>query len=223
MTRDAATILRSATTVLLDFDGPVTPLMPPPVNMETANACREALLRNGVALPEKIATTSDHPTVLHWAWKHAPTAMADVERACAAVETRAARTCVPTPGAHQLLAALHTAGVPVIVVSNNAAGAIREYLARHGLTGYVHDVVGRAPGRPDLMKPHPYPVHEALRAAGTQPDHAVLIGDTLSDVGAAKAAGVRVIGYARTPAHVDELRDAGADAITTDMDLFVPA
>lgn len=223
MTGDAATVLRSAAALLLDFDGPVTRLMPPPVNMETANACREALVRNGVSLPGDIATTSDHPTVLHWTMEHAPSAMADVERACAAVETTAARACVPTPGAHRLLAMLRTAGVPVVIVSNNAAGAIREYLGRHGLTGHVHDVVGRSPGRPDLMKPHPSPVHEALRAAGAQPDQAVMIGDTLSDVGAAQAAGVRVIGYARTPARADRLRDAGADAIITDMDLLVPA
>jgi phosphoglycolate phosphatase len=112
-----------------------------------------------------------------------------------------------------LLAALHVAGTPVVIVSNNAAEPIRTYLERHGLAPYVRDVVGRPHLRPDLMKPDPHTVQRALSIAGTSARSAVLIGDSVSDIEVAKAAGVRSIGYAKTRQRGVELREAGADAV----------
>ncbi len=40
---DAARLLGDSAAVLLDFDGPVTPLMPAPANMYAADAARRAL------------------------------------------------------------------------------------------------------------------------------------------------------------------------------------
>jgi phosphoglycolate phosphatase len=214
---DAAQLIEDSAAVLLDFDGPVTPLMPAPANMHAADAARQALIVHGVAVPDEIATTSDHLAVIRWTGMHAPEALANVETAGTAAETDSARSCTPTPGAHALLAALHDAGTPVVIVSNNAAEPIRVYLERHGLTAYVRDVVGRPYLRPDLMKPEPHTVRRALAIAGIDAQSAVLIGDSVSDIEVARAAGVRSIGYAKTQQRGAELRAAGADVVTGSM------
>lgn len=220
---DATTILGESAVVLLDFDGPVTLLMPAPMNRETADACRSAMRDSGNVLPEEIATTSNHLAVIRWAGEHAPSALADVEAAAVAAEVAAAHTCIPTQGAHEMLMGLYEVGVPVVIVSNNAADAIDVYLHKHDMAQYVHTVIGRPAGRPDLMKPDPHSVLRALEAVNADASSAVMIGDSVSDIEVALKTGVRTIGYAKTPIRGEELRHAHADAITPDMGTLVPA
>jgi phosphoglycolate phosphatase len=210
---DATVVLGSARALLLDFDGPVTPLMPAPANMHAADAGRAALAVHGIDASE-IRATSDHLAVIRWAGAHAPEALPDVEAACQAAEVEAARSCAPTPGAHELLRALDAQDVPVVIVTNNAADSARTYLERWDLTRYVRDVVGRPDRRPDLMKPHPHTIELALQITTTEPADTVLIGDSVSDIEVARAAGVRSIGYAKNPQRGAELREARAHAIT---------
>ncbi|WP_369780316.1 HAD hydrolase-like protein [Streptomyces sp. R33] len=63
--------------------------------------------------------------------------------------------------------------------------------------GTVDAVVGRPVLRPDLMKPVPYPLLAVAGTLGIEPAALVLIGDSTTDVEAARAAGVRSIGFAR--------------------------
>ena len=49
-----------------------------------------------------------------------------------------------------------------MIVSNNAEPAIEAFLDHHDLRSLVHTVIGRVPGRPELMKPHPDSVLRAL-------------------------------------------------------------
>jgi len=217
---DARALLMSARAVLLDFDGPITPLMPAPLNIHAADSARAALARHGIDV-EQVRATSDHLAVIRWTGTDAPEALADVEEACTAAELIAARTCQPTPGAHDLVAALDAAGVAVVIVTNNAASAARSYLERWNLTRHVRDVVGRPAQHPDLMKPNPHTVEIALHIAEAHPYDAVLIGDSVSDVHAAHAAGTRVIGYAKNPRRGRELAAADADALTTTMAALV--
>ncbi|MFI2365666.1 HAD family hydrolase [Promicromonospora sp. NPDC019610] len=219
---DAAELLSVSSVVLLDFDGPVTPLMPAPANMRATDAARQALTAHGTTLPDDIAATSDHLAVIRWAGKHAPDALEDVDAACTAAEVESARTCIPTPGAHTLLAALHEAQVWVVIVSNNAEPAIYAYIRRHKLGKYLYEVVGRPPRRPDLMKPHPYMVERALGMARARAQDAVLIGDSVSDIEVARATGIRSIGYAKTQERGAELRAAGADALVHSMATLAP-
>lgn len=198
--------------VLLDFDGPVTPLMPAPLNMQTADAARAALARHGID-PEGIRTTSDHLAIVRWTGEHAHEALPDVEAAVTEAEVEAAGVSRPTAGAHELITALDEAGVPVVIVTNNAASAARTYLDRFDLLGHVRAVVGRPKHRPDLMKPNTHMVEEALRIADVDPSEAVLIGDSVSDVTVSHAAGLRVIGYAKNPKRGQELEGANADAL----------
>ena len=98
------------------------------------------------------------------------------------------------------MVAARQAGLAVAVVSNNSAGAVTAYLTAHRLAGYVSPVVGRAYAEPDRMKPNPEPILQAARALGVRAVDAVLVGDSLSDIVGAHAAGVRSIGYANRPA-----------------------
>lgn len=133
----------------------------------------------------------------------------------------------PAPGAHALLVALHAAGTPVVIVSNNAAEPIRVHLEHYGLAACVCDVVGRPVTRPDLMKPHPHTVRRAMERAmeiaGIGSQDAVLIGDSVSDIEVARAAGVRSIGYAKTQQRGAELSEAGADVVVDSMTCLVQA
>ena len=161
--------------------------------------------------------------MIRWAGAHAHEALADVEAACDAAEVNAARICTPTSGAHDFLEALHGNGIPVVIVTNNAAGAVRGYLERWNLVNHVRDIVGRPELRPDLMKPNPYTINQALDILGMEPESAVLVGDSVSDIAVARKVGVRSIGYAKTRQRGMELDEAGADAITGNInDLVTP-
>ncbi len=210
---DARSLLWSARAVLLDFDGPVTPLMPAPLNMQAADVARTALARHGID-PAELRETSDHLAIIRWTGSHAPDALPDVEEACIEAEVEAARTSQPTPGANELIAALHEVGVPVVIVTNNAADAARTYLDRFDLTGHVREIVGRPACRPDLMKPNTHMVQEALRIGRVSAAEAVLLGDSVSDVEVAHASGALSLGYAKNPRRGRELADARADALT---------
>ncbi|MFG3557248.1 HAD family hydrolase [Micromonospora sp. NPDC047557] len=85
------------------------------------------------------------------------------------------------------------------------------------MTTHVARVVGRAYAEPSRMKPNPAPILDAAASLRTAPALCVLVGDSLSDVEGAKAAGVRVIGYANKPAKEAEFEAAGADVVVTSM------
>jgi HAD superfamily hydrolase (TIGR01509 family) len=79
--------------------------------------------------------------------------------------------------------------MPVAVVSNNSAVAIEAYLTAYDLAANVTPIIGRAYADPKRMKPDPTPVLDAALALGAVPESCVLVGDSLSNIEAARAAG----------------------------------
>ena len=65
----------------------------------------------------------------------------------------------------------------------------------------------------EQSKPSPEIVQKALEAAGVEPGRAVMVGDTVYDIRAANAAGVRCIGLMCGGIGEQELLDAGATAV----------
>jgi len=65
------------------------------------------------------------------------------------------------------------------------------------------------------MKPNPAPILAAARVLNAAPSDCVLVGDSLSDIDGARAAGVRVVGFANYPWKVSVF--SGADAVITSM------
>jgi phosphoglycolate phosphatase len=78
-------------------------------------------------------------------------------------------------------------------------------------------IEARDPSHVERMKPSPYLVQRAGEALSLPLSECVLIGDQVSDVAAAKAAGARSIGYANKPGKAEDLANAGADAVIDDM------
>ncbi|GID95218.1 hydrolase [Amorphoplanes digitatis] len=201
---------------MLDFDGPVCSVF---AGLPAARVAAElvGLLRaERVDLPSDVAAESDPLAVIRWTGYHCDSALtAAVEDALTALELRAVASAVPTPYGHDVIRSGRGVGLAVAIVSNNSGRAVSAYLAAHGLADQVVRVVGRLYARPELMKPEPGMVLDAVRAVGGEPRACVLVGDSMSDIVAARAAGARVVGYANRPSKVVPF--AVADALITTM------
>ncbi|WP_330476029.1 HAD family hydrolase [Terrabacter sp. C0L_2] len=215
MSHNAVRLVQRAHAVLLDFDGPVTILMSPPANARAADMARVPLA--GLDAPPDVAATTDHLAVLRWTGANAPDRLTEVEQACIDAEIEAARVSDPTRGALDFLEACKHSDKPVVIVSNNAAGAVLTFLNRYDATSLVRGIVGREPRRPDLLKPHPSLVLAALDLVQVAAVDAVLIGDSVTDIEVAQVTGARAIGYAKSALRGRELTAAGADAVVSEM------
>jgi phosphoglycolate phosphatase len=212
-----AELVSSTGPILLDFDGPVTRLLPPPANAEIAQLVRQPLLDAGIVLPASITQTTDHIAILRFAGTVGGEPQARVEGLSVAAEVGAARRSDPTPGVVETLQAARQAHRPVALVSNNHRDALETFLTSHALLDYVHSVFGRVDGAPELMKPDPHVLKVATRVMHVNPDDCLLIGDSVSDVEAGRAAGIKVLGFAKSAQRAVELQAAGAQGIVTDM------
>lgn len=168
--------------VLLDFDGPVADLFQSGNTSRIAAEVRVPVAATGVGIPDEIASTREHLLVLEFAEAHVPGALAAAEEKAVAGEIEAARVAPITAGVAEFLEACAMTGVPVAIVSNNAAEAIEVFLDRFGLSDRVAVICGRPFARPGLMKPHPALVEQALRALGKEAGQCVMIGDSVTDI-----------------------------------------
>lgn len=122
-----------------------------------------------------------------------------------------AARAVPTPGARDALDWLVAHDVAPIAVTTRTVESARRVLEATGLLAAFVDLYGR-----DLVsepKPSPQIVELALSQHHLLPSHAVMVGDTTADVGAARGADVTVFGVLGGIGTEQELRDAGADFI----------
>ena len=135
----------------------------------------------------------------------------------------AANICVgsrPYPGIEAAMDALGADGCRLAVCTNKPQGLSEALIAALGWTDRFAAIVG-ADSVAD-KKPHPGHVWAAIERAGGARDDCAYVGDSITDVDAAKAAGVPVIavsfGFPDRPAdtlgadividHYDELLDA---------------
>lgn len=202
MNDEARALIEKCEALLLDFDGPMTKLLPTPKNAELAEAARRPLLAAARELPEDVATTTDHLKVFRWTGEHAPDQLGAVEAVIIVGEVEAAKVSEPTDG---LIELLRRHGHKTVVVTNNAPEAAHTFLDHLGQVAKPVRVCGRPPRHPQLMKPSPHLVITAAATAGVRPSACVLIGDHASDAEAARAAGAQFIGYAFDDRHRREL------------------
>jgi phosphoglycolate phosphatase len=206
-------LLARADALLLDFDGPLADLMPPPGNALAADAARAAIRH--INVPPEDAMTTDHLAVLRYVIAHHTQLTATVEHACARAEVAAARQCSASVHAENLFALIRQRRLPAAVVSNNSEEAVRVFLDRHGWTSHVAVFSCRDEHNAVWMKPHPYLLEQALNALEVEPRSAVFVGDSVSDVQAGAAIGVPILGLAKNPERGKELADAGAAAVAS--------
>ncbi|AEH89958.1 phosphoglycolate phosphatase [Mesorhizobium opportunistum] len=119
------------------------------------------------------------------------------------------------PGAGSALTAARKAGMRTGVVTNKPEGFSRIVLAHFGLSDELDVVIGGDAGH--LKKPAPDMLLAACHACGCSSAQAVMVGDSMADVGAARAAGMRCIivrgGYTELAAE-----DLGADRVIDVLD-----
>lgn len=211
MTEDLAKLLVNATAVLLDFDGPVCSIFAGYPAWKVAEELRETLRDNGIEPPVTVVNEPDPLEVLRWTnTLDKPDVTGAVEDTLCAAERAASSTAAPTAFARETMLAAQRSGKSLVIVSNNSPGAVAAYLTHAGLTSYVTHIVGRAYAEPAEMKPNPSPIYRAGALLGCAPAACILVGDSLADVHAGRAAGAPVVAYANRPGKAAKLTEAGA-------------
>ncbi|GAA3346195.1 HAD family hydrolase [Amorphoplanes nipponensis] len=112
---------------------------------------------------------------------------------------------VPTPGAVAALAAVRAQGLRVVVVTSKLGRLAALHLAHLGLT--ADELAG------DLFA-------EGKAAALTAHGVEWYVGDHVGDMVAARTAGIPGIGVVTGPCSADELREAGAAYVLSDLTAF---
>lgn len=116
-------------------------------------------------------------------------------------------------GVRPMLQRLGRQGVKCVLLTNKEAAFARRLLALHGLADHIDLLV--AGDTLPVKKPHPGVVDHALTLLGGSPADALLVGDSVTDVRTARAAGVAVWlvrhGYPGGPLQGDDAPDAFID------------
>ncbi len=212
----AITLFRDCDVVLMDFDGPLCRLFRDGVAAQVAETLLDHLASTGVDTRSEGWATTDPLAVLRMSADRVPQLSKAIHEELLKCEVEAAAASVPTPSAYQVLEQIVASGHRTAIVSNNAEQAVRTYLERHHWDGLVSAISARSTFDTP-MKPNPYLVTAALQALHTEPNRAVFVGDSISDVVAAAAADVACIGLANKPGKDDNLRRAGCGAVIASM------
>jgi phosphoglycolate phosphatase-like HAD superfamily hydrolase len=125
-----------------------------------------------------------------------------------------ALTAVEIPGARELLSALHVDGVTIGIATANLVGAARLRLESAGLWNFVAGLPFGADGggaKAEILA-------RAIAASGLEKHRIVYLGDNLNDVDAGLRNEVHFIGFAREPARLEKLAQAGARTVCGDHD-----
>jgi phosphoglycolate phosphatase len=131
-----------------------------------------------------------------------------------------ADTIHPFPGCLEALDALLDAGATLVVATNKRTDLAVALLEKLNMTVYFAAIIGAdlAPA----AKPDGRHILFAVEEADGDPDMAIMVGDSASDVNGAKNAGMPVIavtfGYTEIPA-----QDLGADVVLDRFDQVVDA
>jgi phosphoglycolate phosphatase len=213
---DLDTIIARTRHLLLDFDGPICSIYAGLPAGTVADRLRK-LFGDHAQLPDEIAGTADPLEVFAYAASVSEDLAARVETEMTNQELTAVATAAPTPYVHEVVTACQSSDRSVAVVSNNSAAAVHSFLARHGLDDRISLVVARTNHDHALLKPSPHLITQAVHALDAEPRVCTLVGDSVTDVQAARLASVQSIGYANQPGKGERLTAAGAGAIINSL------
>jgi HAD superfamily hydrolase (TIGR01509 family) len=120
----------------------------------------------------------------------------------------------PFDGAAELIRSLLRRGVKVVLATSAPEDELQILLDVLGLA--EDEVATTSSSDVETAKPEPGIIEAALEKAGVAPDRAVMVGDTIWDVIAAKRAGVATIGLRSGGVAEEELTGAGAIEVHDD-------
>lgn len=133
-----------------------------------------------------------------------------------AYEENVCRKSRPYPGVMEGLERLREAGYPLGCVTNKPARFTEPLLDALGLSPYFGVVVS-GDSLP-YKKPHPEPLLHAAGFFKVPPVESLMVGDSINDVEAARAAGFRVVCVSYGYNHGQDIHDAGPDAVIDSLD-----
>jgi phosphoglycolate phosphatase len=119
------------------------------------------------------------------------------------------------PGVKEGLQFLRDAGYKLGCITNKAAAFTEPLLKDLGIYDYFQIVVSG--DTLPVKKPDPLPLLHAARYFKVEPSRALMVGDSISDVKAARAAGFQVICMSYGYNHGQDIRDARPDAVIDSM------
>jgi phosphoglycolate phosphatase-like HAD superfamily hydrolase/transcriptional regulator with XRE-family HTH domain len=197
-------------TVLFSFDGVLCRLFAGRVRSVSGHLAEAAI---SLQLGTDPSRGADPVALLRSAVDHgSPEQIRHLDGILTTFETAAARRAEPLPGVAQLLGALGRGPWRLAVVTDHASSAVQTFLTKlppeSGAPPQL-DVFGR-PADPRLMKPHPHAVSLATHQLGGDRSRTLLIGESLADALAARAAGVQFIGITAQQSQARRLKEAGA-------------
>ncbi|MFC0053406.1 HAD family hydrolase [Streptomyces actinomycinicus] len=214
--------LRRARVVLWDFDGPICRLFARHTAERVAAGLVEWLAGRGLPglLDDTEREAVDPHVVLRAVDRRHPGSdlVVELEERLTKEELRAAASALPTAWADPLIRTWTAVGSRLAITTNNSPRVVRAYLDTRGLTScFTPHIYGRTTDL-HLLKPDPYCLNRALSAMGTAPSAALMIGDSPSDLAAAREARVPFLGYARNERKAKLLREAGAEQVVTSLE-----
>jgi len=119
------------------------------------------------------------------------------------------------PGVPEGLGYLQGAGYKLGCVTNKAAAFTEPLLKDMGIRHYFLTVVsGDTVAK---KKPDPMPLLHAAMLLGVEPRHALMVGDSMSDVKAARAAGFQIVCLTYGYNHGIDIRESQPDAVIDSM------
>lgn len=222
MSLTAVELVASKKYILLDFDGPVCAAF---AGYGAANISRQlAMLMSmeGADVPDGLSDSADPFELLRYAATLGdPDLLAEVDAEFRRLEGLAVRIAPPTPDAAEVIQGLANAGHTIAIVSNNSTEAIQSYLRRHHLERFVACISARTDSDPSLLKPSPHLIMDALQALDGSPSEGVMVGDSVTDIEAARHANLPVIALANKPEKREPLQHAAPDLLITSMRALV--
>jgi phosphoglycolate phosphatase len=120
------------------------------------------------------------------------------------------------PGVVEGLRALEAAGLRLACLTNKPGAFARPLLASKGLADHFGPVFGGDAF--ERKKPDPLPLRKTCEALGVPAEHTLMIGDSVNDVLAARAAGCPVVLVSYGYNHGEPAASAGADAVVDRLD-----
>jgi phosphoglycolate phosphatase len=117
----------------------------------------------------------------------------------------------PYPGVVEGLVALKAAGYPLGCVTNKPARFTEPLLDALDLSAYFGVVISG--DTLQKQKPDPAPLLHAAGFFGVRPEESLMIGDSVNDVKAARAAGFRIVCVPYGYNHGHDIREADPDAV----------
>ena len=119
------------------------------------------------------------------------------------------------PGVSRFLQAMQACGVKQSIITNKSEAFTEQLLKLMGINHYFDLVLGG--DSLSEKKPHPMPLLHTLKALDIAPNKAVMVGDSVNDVRAARAAGIAVIGLPYGYNHGNPIETANPDAVVSSL------